>query len=65
MQTQRARGRKAVDSYESESAAVSLLIRADELPLYKACVCVEAILGLHPGVTDHDIRRRHSHIQHH
>ncbi len=46
MQAQRARGHKAVDSYESESSVVSLLIRADELPFYEACVCVEAILGL-------------------
>jgi hypothetical protein len=52
MQAQRARGRKAVDSYESESAFVSLLIGTNELALYKASVCMEAIGGLRarPGV---------------
>ena len=43
MQAQRARCRKAIDSYERESAFVRLLIRADELSLYKSRVCVETI----------------------
>ena len=50
MQAQRARRRKAIDSYESESSLVPLLICADELPLDKASVSVKAIAGFRTGL---------------
>ena len=49
MQAQRACGRKAVDSYECESSLVGLLVRADELPFHKTCICVEGIRSLLAG----------------
>jgi hypothetical protein len=50
MQAQRARCRKAVDSYEGECSLVSLLICADELSLHKTSVRMEAIHGFCAGL---------------
>ena len=49
MQAQRACGRKAVDSYERECSFVRLLVGADEMPLHKACICVEHIRSIRAG----------------